>query len=150
MSKTRPTEPVHVLLVEDNLADIRLTKEAFASIEKEVEFTVVKDGVEAVDYIQQHFREDTASRPDIILLDLNLPRADGFTVLETLNEELDYPPSPVLILSSSETEEDIAKSYRKCVNGYLTKPDDISDFMSMAQSIEEFWFEKVRLPPAPS
>lgn len=145
-----PTEPVDVLLVEDNPGDVRLTQEAFRSIDSEIEFHVVSDGKEATRYFQFHRDEDPDTRPDLVLLDLNLPRVDGFRVLELLDTKLDYPPPPVLVLSSSETDDDIAESYDKAANAYLTKPDGMSEFNSMAEAIEDFWIETARHPPAPS
>lgn len=146
MSDVTSDEPIHILLVEDNPGDVRLTQEAFRSIERDVEFHVVTDGAAAVQYAQRHLTSDTESRPDIILLDLNLPRVDGFGVLEMLNEELDSLPPPVLILSSSANAGDITRSYEKGCNAYLTKPDDMGTYARLAESIKEFWVERVRPP----
>ena len=146
MSDRAPEEPISILLVEDNPGDVRLTQEAFNSIDLEVEFQVARDGREAVQYIQQHLTAEPARSPDLILLDLNLPRVDGFEVLEYLNDEIDAPPPPVLVLSSSETADDIEQSYQKGSNAYLTKPDSMREFESMVESIKEFWFERVRHP----
>lgn len=146
MTYSSSQEPIHVLHVEDNPGDVRLTQEAFNSLEREVNFHVVTDGEEAVKYVQLHLRDDATSKPDLILLDLNLPRIDGFTVLELLEEELDDLSPPVIILSSSDNSEDIAKSYQKGCNAYLTKPDDMGEFASIAQSIQDFWIDMVRHP----
>lgn len=147
MSESTSAEAADVLLVEDNPGDVRLIKEAFRSIDRNLEFDVVMDGEAAVKYAKRHFSADSDSRPDLILLDLNLPRVDGFGILETLNEELEVPPPPVLILSSSATREDIERSYRKGCHAYLVKPDDMDEYASMAAAIEEFWIETVRPPP---
>lgn len=149
MSSYTPEEPVDILLVEDNPGDVRLTQEAFSSIDSEIEFHVINDGEEAAKYL--HLLETEGSGPpDLVLLDLNLPRVDGFTVLEILQTELDYPPPPVLVLSSSETQEDIVNSYENAANAYLTKPDGMREFSSMAQAIEDFWIDTVSHPPVPS
>ncbi|MWV41473.1 response regulator [Natrialba sp. INN-245] len=134
---------MNVLLVEDNPGDARLTKEAFKTTDNEIEFHTVTDGKEATEYVFQ--REEL----DIILLDLNLPRMDGFTFLEQIKRELDYPP-PVLVLSSSKTESDIRGSYERAANAYLTKPQSPDEFDTMAQAIEDFWIESAQHPPAPS
>lgn len=146
MADSSSTDPIDILLVEDNPGDVRLTQEAFESLEREVNFHVVTDGEEAVKYVQLRLLDDATPSPDLILLDLNLPRIDGFTVLELLEEELDDLSPPVLILSSSDNSEDIAKSYEKGCNAYLTKPDDMREFASIAQSIQDFWINIVRHP----
>ena len=144
MTDATSTESIHILLVEDNPGDVRLTQEAFRSIGGDVEFHVVTDGEAAAKYAQQHLKPDAESRPDLILLDLNLPRVDGFGVLDMLDEELDAPPPPVLILSSSASKSDIERSYEKGCNAYLTKPDDMDDYVRLAESIKEFWLDRVR------
>ncbi|MCU4926701.1 response regulator [Halobacteria archaeon AArc-dxtr1] len=150
MTQYTPDEPVDILLVEDNPGDVRLTQEAFSVTDSVIEFHVVTDGKGATDYFQQRQEADGDPHPDLVLLDLNLPRTDGFEVLDVLNRELDYPPPPILILSSSETEEDILRSYDNAANAYLTKPNDMAEFNSMAQAIENFWIDTVRHPPTPS
>lgn len=146
MSNRSPEEPVSILLVEDNPGDVRLTQEAFSLIDPEVEFQVAIDGREAVQCIHHHLTDEPAHPLNLILLDLNLPRVDGFDVLEYLNDEIDAPPPPVLVLSSSETSDDIMQSYQKGSNAYLTKPDTMEEFETMAESIKEFWFERVSHP----
>lgn len=146
MANFSSSESIDILLVEDNPGDVRLTQEAFDSLEREVDFHVVTDGEEAVRYVQLRLCDDSIPNPDLILLDLNLPRIDGFTVLDLLDEELEDVPPPVLILSSSNDSEDIARSYRKGCNAYLTKPDDMREFASIAQSIQKFWIDIVRHP----
>lgn len=146
MTDPTSSEPIHILLVEDNPGDVRLTQEAFRSIEQDVEFHVATDGEEAVKYAHQHLQSNAESLPDLILLDLNLPRVDGFGVLDTLKDDLDTPPPPVLILSSSASTDDINQSYEKGCNAYLTKPDDMGTYARLAASIKEFWVERVRPP----
>lgn len=147
MSDRSPEESVTILLVEDNPGDVRLTREAFKSIDLQAELQVVTDGGEAVQYIQGHFADEPAHPLDLILLDLNLPRVDGFEVLDYLNDEIRTPSPPVLILSSSGTADDVEQSYQKGTNAYLTKPDTMGDFEAMAESIKEFWLEWVQHPP---
>lgn len=150
MIDSTPTEPADILLVEDNPGDVRLTKEAFRSIDRDVEFEVFTSGKSAVDFAKQYLSADAESRPDLILLDLNLPRVDGFDVLTVLNEELDAPPPPVLVLSSSSASQDIQQSYRKGCHAYLTKPDDMDEFTSMAASIKDFWLDTAKPPKVPT
>ncbi len=150
MTAHTPSEPVDILLVEDNPGDVRLTKEAFKSVDSETEFHTVTDGEEATRYFDVCETDTEGTDPDLILLDLNLPRVDGFRILEILRNKLDYPPPPILVLSSSETEEDIIESYERAANAYLTKPDTPDEFDSLAQAIEDFWIESARHPPAPS
>lgn len=150
MASHTPTEPIDILLVEDNPGDIRLTQEAFKSIDSEIEFHTVTDGEEATRYFDVCETDTAETDLDLILLDLNLPRMDGFEILEILKNELDYPPPPILVLSSSETEEDIVESYDRAANAYLTKPDTPDEFDTLAQAIEDFWIDSARQPPAPS
>ncbi|NGM68682.1 response regulator [Natronolimnobius sp. AArcel1] len=152
MTNLIPSEPIEILLIEDNPGDVRLTKEAFNSIETETTFQVARDGEEAADYFRLRDDEPGLSNgnPDLVLLDLNLPRLDGFSVLELLDTKLDYPPPPVLVLSSSAAESDIVKSYKNAANAYLTKPDNLIEYNEMAGAIEEFWIETAHHPPTPS
>ena len=156
MSDHTPSEPVDILLVEDNPGDVRLTKEAFKSIETEVLFHTVTDGAAITEYFD--LREADAGKeseteepsPDLVLLDLNLPRMDGFGVLDLLRSELEYPPPPVLVLSGSAACEDVRESYDRAANAYLTKPDHPDEFVALAKAIEEFWLEAVQHPSTPS
>jgi len=150
MTAHTPTEPVDILLVEDNPGDIRLAQEAFKSIDSETDFHTVTDGEGATRYFDVCETETENTELDLILLDLNLPRKDGFTILEMLKNELEYPPPPILVLSSSETEEDVIKSYERAANAYLTKPDSPDEFDTLAQAIEDFWIDSAKQPPAPS
>ncbi|MFP8956825.1 response regulator [Natrialbaceae archaeon A-CW3] len=142
-----PNEPIEIVLIEDNPGDVRLTQEAFNAVESEVSFHVVTNGVEATQYFSERDASDPDDHPDLVLLDLNLPRADGFDVLDMLDTEIDYPPPPVLILSSSESKEDIIKSYEKAANAYLTKPQSPTEFDSMARAIESFWIDTAQHAP---
>ena len=139
-------EPVDILLVEDNPGDIRLTKEAFKDGKIANTLHVVEDGVDALDFLFQRNDYADAPRPDLVLLDLNLPRKNGDEVLEELHEDPDRRSVPVIVLTGSEAEMDIAKSYELCASGYLTKPVDPSEFIDMIQELERFWLSIVRLP----
>ncbi|WP_049919947.1 response regulator [Halobiforma nitratireducens] len=157
MSNYTPDEPVDVLLIEDNPGDVRLTKEAFRSTNTDIEFHVLTDGEAASKHLRSCAADADAADddtdvdvPDLVLLDLNLPRVDGFSILETLSAEFDHPPPPVLVLSSSEAREDVVESYERAANAYLSKPDDPAEFTSMARAIEEFWIDSAQHPPAPS
>jgi DNA-binding response OmpR family regulator len=150
MNQYTPDEPIQVLLVEDNPGDVRLTREAFDGIDSDVTFTVLTDGHAVTEFFQDTGADGERRHPDLVLLDLNLPRVDGFTVLQRLHAELEYPPPPVLVLTSSDAEEDVVKSYDNAANAYLRKPDDMSEFTAMASAIEEFWFDAVQHPPAPA
>ncbi|MFP9193558.1 response regulator [Natronosalvus vescus] len=147
MNSYTPEEPIEIVLIEDNPGDVRLTQEAFNSVESDVTFQVVTNGVEAGRYFSELDGSDPDDHPDLVLLDLNLPRSDGFDVLDILAEEIEYPPPPVLILSSSESKADIIKSYEKAANAYLTKPQSPTEFDSMAQAIESFWIDTAQHAP---
>ena len=149
MNSTRlaQREPIDILLVEDNPGDVRLTEEAFKEGRIENTLYVVNDGVEALDFVHQRGDYAEAPRPDMILLDLNLPRKNGDEVLEELKGDDDLKCIPVVILTSSTAEEDIVKSYDLYANAYLTKPVDPDAFIEAVRSFEQFWFTVVRLPP---
>ena len=148
MARYSPTEPVDVLLVEDNPGDVRLTREAFESIESEIQVRVVRTGTEAMEYLEDD--GECNHRPDIVLLDLNLPRIDGLDVLERLHDVLEYPPPPILVLSSSATKADVVESYDRAANAYLTKPSDMTEFHALVHAIEAFWIDSAQHPPAPA
>jgi len=142
------TNTADILLVEDNPGDIRLTREAFEESRIANTLHVVTDGVEALEFLRREGEYPDAPRPDIILLDLNLPRMNGDELLEHLREELpDLSRIPVIILTSSKTEEDIVKSYELRANAYMTKPVDPAEFIETIQTFNTFWLEVVRLPP---
>ena len=140
-------EPADILLVEDNPGDVRLTQEAFKEGQITNTLHVVTDGVEALDFLYQRGEHADAPRPDIILLDLNLPRKNGDEVLEEINDDPERSRIPVIILTSSEAEEDIIKSYDHCANAYLTKPVGPEEFIDVVRSFKSFWLSVVRLPP---
>jgi len=140
-------EPIIILLVEDNPGDIRLTKEALKDSKLHNELYVTEDGFEAMDFLQQKGKYADAPRPGIILLDLNLPGKDGRQVLEEIKSDESLRRIPVVILTTSSDEKDILASYNLYANCYITKPINLPQFIHIVQSIEEFWFSIVRLPP---
>ena len=139
--------PVEILLVEDNPGDVRLTLEIFKEAKLANKITTVEDGVEAMAYLRREGKYANAARPDVILLDLNLPRMDGREVLEKIKLDKDLRSIPVVILTTSRAEEDILRSYNSHANCYITKPVDLGQFMKVVKSIEDFWLTVVKLPP---
>ena len=146
---TRAVEhgPVEILLVEDNPADVRLTREALTSDRLWNSLNVARDGVEAMAYLRREGEFAAAPRPDLILLDLNLPKKDGREVLAEIKADPNLKPIPVVVLTLSAEEEDILKSYGLHANCYITKPVDLRQFMKVMKSIENFWLAIVKLPP---
>ena len=144
---TRIAGPVEILLVEDNAADARLTREALKSGRVWNHLNVVRDGVEALSYLRREGQFSAAVRPDLILLDLNLPKKDGREVLAEIKADEELKLIPVVVLTTSQADEDILKAYGSHANCYITKPVDLPKFMAVVQSIEHFWFAIVRLPP---
>ncbi|MFA9414969.1 response regulator [Natrinema sp. HArc-T2] len=146
-SDTFQAEPAQILLVEDNPGDVRLTREAFKQGRIENDLHVVSDGFEALSFLAQEDEYADVPRPDLILLDLNLPRKDGEDVLKELKDDPALRSIPVIVLTSSSAEEDIARSYELHANAYLTKPVDPDEFIETVRAFEKFWFSVVRLPP---
>ena len=147
MASQREEGSVDILLVEDNPGDVRLTKEAFTEIELDEELYVVNDGEEALDFVHGRGEYDDAPRPDLVLLDLNLPRVDGLEVLDDVKSDPELRSIPVVVLTGSEAEEDILESYDRHTNAYLTKPIDPEEFVELVRSFESFWLSLVKLPP---
>jgi CheY-like chemotaxis protein len=141
------TPPVEILLVEDNPGDHRLTKEALHEGKVYNTLHWVRDGVEALDFLKQRGRFGAAPRPDIILLDLNLPKMDGRAVLSEIKQDPGLRAIPVVVLTTSQAEEDVVKSYELHANCYVTKPVDLEKFIVVVQSIDRFWLSVVTLPP---
>ncbi|QLD90213.1 response regulator [Natronomonas salina] len=142
----RRGEPADVLLVEDNPGDVRLTQEAFREGRIQTTIHVATDGVEAMKFLEQTGEYADAPRPDIVLLDLNLPRKNGDEVLEEMKADPELDHIPVIVLTSSAAEEDVAKLYDCNANAYLTKPVDPDEFIETVRTLEEFWLSVVRLP----
>jgi len=136
----------HILLAEDNPADMRLTLEALKEAKVLCHLHWVKDGVEALDYLHRRNAHAESVRPDLILLDLNLPRMDGREVLARIKADLALKTIPTVILTTSEAESDIVKSYELQANCYLSKPVQLEAFESLVKSINDFWLTKVKLP----
>ena len=138
---------IEILLIEDNPGDVRLTQEALLDGKVINKLSVVADGVEALDYLRQKGRYADAKRPDMILLDLNLPRKDGREVLAEIKEDPDLKRIPVVVITSSRAEEDVLRSYNLHANCYISKPVDLEQFITVVKSIEDFWMGIVKLPP---
>jgi chemotaxis family two-component system response regulator Rcp1 len=138
--------PLQVLLVEDSPGDIRLTLEAFRDADPSIVLHVAHDGVEAMEFLRSDGRHVHAPRPDIILLDLNLPRMDGREVLARIKQDDGLKTIPTVILTTSDTEADILKSYQLHANCYLRKPVELEAFESIVRSVNDFWLTKVKLP----
>jgi chemotaxis family two-component system response regulator Rcp1 len=139
-------KPAKILLVEDNPGDARLTLEAFKERKMINHFVVIRDGVEALSYLRQEGQYATAETPDLILLDLNLPKMDGRQVLAKIKSDEKLRKIPVVVLTTSASEDDISQAYNSHANCYITKPVDLEQFMKVVQSIENFWFSLVKLP----
>lgn len=139
-------EQIEILLVEDNPGDIRLIQEAFTKCETKCQIHVTRDGEEARDFVYQRGAYTEATSPDLILLDLNLPTKNGGELLEELNDDPDVRRIPVIVLSSSTSDEDISTAYARCANAYLIKPIDPTAFISLARTVENFWFSLAELP----
>lgn len=138
--------PTEVLLVEDSPGDVRLTQEAFREANAGLHLHIATDGVEAMTFLKQEGNRANAPRPDLILLDLNLPKMDGREVLAQIKGNATLKTIPTIILTTSEAETDIARSYQLQANCYLTKPVELDSFESLVKSINEFWLTRVKLP----
>jgi chemotaxis family two-component system response regulator Rcp1 len=137
---------INILLVEDSPGDVRLTKEAFRDANLEVNVHAVTDGVEALAFLKREGLNAKAPRPDLILLDLNLPRMDGREVLAFIKADESLKTIPTVVLTTSEAEADIVKSYELQANCYLSKPVELEAFESVVKSISDFWLTRVKLP----
>ena len=141
--------PIEILLVEDNPGDVRLTIEALKEGKVRNRLSVARDGVEALAFLRRQGAHANAARPDLILLDLNLPRKDGREVLADIKEDKSLRRIPVVVLTTSKAEEDILRTYDLHANCYIAKPMDLEQFISVVRSIDDFWLSVVRLPPKP-
>lgn len=147
-----PPEPiivhaVDILLVEDSAADVRLTREALRETKLINRLTVASDGVQALAMLRKQGQYANLPRPDLILLDLNLPKKDGRTVLEEIKQDTDLKRIPVVVVTSSAAEEDVVRSYDLHANCYVTKPLELGNFVEVVKAIEDFWVGIVKLPP---
>lgn len=138
--------PVEILLVEDNPGDVRLTEEALKEKKLLNNLYVAKDGVEAMSFLRKEGKYANAVRPDIILLDLNLPKMDGREVLAEIKSDEKLKRIPIVVLTTSSSEEDILRTYTLHANCYVTKPVDFDEFIKIVQSVHNFWFSIVKLP----
>lgn len=141
---------IEVLLVEDSPADARLTQEAFRDGKLQNNLTVVADGEAAMAYLKREGKYAKAARPDLILLDLNLPKIDGREVLRRVKSDESLCSIPIVVLTTSEAEEDVAKAYEYHANCYIRKPVDLDRFLHIVSVIENFWLTVVKLPPGES
>lgn len=147
---TRPRDagtPIDVLLVEDDPGDVLMTQEAFEEHKVGNRLTVVSDGAEALAYLRREGRYADAVRPDLVLLDLNLPRRDGREVLEEIKKDRELCQIPVVVLTTSQADEDILRSYQLHANAYVTKPVDFERFIAVVRQIDDFFVSVVKLPP---
>jgi CheY-like chemotaxis protein len=139
--------PIEVLLVEDDPGDVLMTQEAFAEHKVRNRLAVVSDGEEAIAYLRREGRFSDAVRPDLVLLDLNLPRRDGRQVLEEIKSDEQLRQIPVVVLTTSQADEDILRSYALHANAYVTKPVDFDRFIAVVRQIDQFFVSVVKLPP---
>jgi two-component system, chemotaxis family, response regulator Rcp1 len=146
MSAASSSDLMEILLVEDNPGDVRLTREAFKEGSLSNRLSVARDGVEALEFLRQEGEFADAPRPDMILLDLNLPRKDGREVLATIKEDGSLRQIPVVVLTTSRDERDIQATYDLHANCYISKPVDLEHFLEVVKGIEAFWLRTVRLP----
>jgi CheY-like chemotaxis protein len=139
-------EPVNILLVEDNEGDILLTKEAFEDAKIHIKLSIARDGKEAINYIANQMEHRDGGLPDLILLDINLPKKSGHEVLKYIKDNEKSKHIPVIMLTTSSSETDINQSYNNYANCYITKPVEVNDFLAVIASIESFWISVVKLP----
>jgi CheY-like chemotaxis protein len=147
MNSATECGPIEILLVEDNPGDVRLTKEALKEGRFANLINVAVDGFEAMAFLRREGKYANASRPDLILLDLNLPKKNGREVLAEIKADSNLKRIPVVVLTSSQAEKDIVATYNLHANCYITKPVDFEQFICVVRSIEDFWFAVVKLPP---
>ncbi|HEX6705989.1 MAG TPA: response regulator [Albitalea sp.] len=150
MTGQRTLRPIEILMVEDNPGDVRLTREALKGGKVWNEIHVVTDGVAALDFLRHEPPYEQAPRPDLVLLDLNLPKKDGREVLSSMKADPLLKAIPVVILTTSQAEEDVIRAYNLNCNCYVTKPVDFEQFTRIVQAIEQFWLTIVTLPPNPA
>ena len=147
MTEFEVARTVHILLVEDNTGDIRLTREALKEAKVRNRLDAVMDGEEAMAFLRKRGEYARAAKPDVIMLDLNLPKKDGLEVLKEIKEDPNLRRIPVVVVTTSKAEKDIVKCYDLHANCYVTKPVDLAQFLEVVRSIEDFWLTIVKLPP---
>ena len=148
MTNHKNLKPIEILMVDDNLGDVRLAMEALKDAKVSNNVHVVYDGIEAMAFLRKEGKYAEMPRPDIILLDLNMPKKDGREVLLEIKTDPELKCIPVVVLTVSQAEEDILKSYNLHANCYITKPVDLEQFIKIVKSLENFWFTIVKLPPS--
>jgi two-component system, chemotaxis family, response regulator Rcp1 len=146
MSSDRDMKPVEILLIEDNPVDTMMTREALADAKVFNNLHTVEDGEQALDFLYRKGKYTEAPKPDLILLDLNLPKKDGREILAEIKDDSALSHIPVIILTTSESDADILNTYQQHANCFITKPVDMEQFIEVVKSIEEFWFTVVKLP----
>lgn len=146
MTRVKTENHFEVLLAEDNDADILLLEEVLEEIEQDIHLQVVRNGEEALGYLQGAEPYAGSVRPDLIILDLNLPKCNGFKVLAEIKQDSELRRIPVVIFSTSQAEEDIKRSYQLNANCFITKPSQLSEFIETVKKISDFWFNVVKLP----
>jgi chemotaxis family two-component system response regulator Rcp1 len=147
MSDAAGSRPIEILLVEDNPGDVRLMMETLREGKIRNRISVAEDGVEALAFLRHEGKYGSVPRPDLILLDLSLPRKNGQEVLAEIKQDAELKRIPVCVITSSAAEKDILQAYENYVNCYLTKPVDLEQFIAVVRSVEDFWLSIVRLPP---
>jgi CheY-like chemotaxis protein len=148
MSLALAPRPVEILLVEDSPGDVMLTREALRDAKVHNALHTVRDGVEAMAFLRREPPYADAPRPDLVLLDLNMPRMDGREVLEAIKRDAELRRIPVVVLTTSASDEDVLEAYNLAANCYVTKPVDLDQFLRVIQAIDDFWLTLVRLPAA--
>lgn len=150
MSRSRsPADSIDILLLEDNSGDVRLVEEALEAMDREVTLHTVTDGYEAIHFLKEESSTDPPCRPDLALLDLDVPGKDGCGVLEAIRADPQLRHLPVIMLTSSDASADIARCYDAYANAYVTKPTDLDGFVSLMEEIGNFWLDRVQFPPTP-
>lgn len=144
---TQDGKPIEILLAEDNPGDVKLTEKALEHGDILNNLHVVENGIEAMKFLKREGEYADAPMPDLLLLDLNMPKKDGRQVLEDMNTDPELRRIPVVVLTSSDAEEDVVRSYELSANAYLTKPVDFEGFVEIVNGLENFWFEVVKMPP---
>lgn len=146
MSFNSKTRPIEILLVEDNPGDIRLTQEVLKEGKIQNNLRIVENGVEAISFLHKDGKYSSAITPDLILLDLNLPKKDGREVLQDVKNDDELKKIPIVVLTTSQAEEDILNVYNLKANCYISKPVDLDEFINVVKSVEDFWLSIVKLP----
>lgn len=147
MNEAPPGRPMEILMVEDNPCDVRLTVEAFRDAKVANNMHLAADGEEAIEFLRRKGRHRNAPRPDLILLDLNLPKMNGREVLAEIKADPETRCIPVVVLTTSGDSKDITAAYELHTNAYITKPVDLDRFVTIVKAVEDFWFSVVKLPP---